>query len=347
MTATASGSSSAAAVLKPVNPSIATTSTCVAPGLRALGEPGLERLLGAALDHVQQPGRAGAVADRGEVDDHGDVLVAAAGVAPHVLVHADRPRRRRTGARIVDQHPLALGQDRVVGGVPRDRRGLRRRGRRSGAGPRSPPAPTAARGATASPAARPPGWCPGATRARSRCTGSGGSSRPAASWVASPAARAPTAGSRCPAAILHSRTGDTTRSGSTTRHASTARSGSRRWPVDDQAELVEPAERGQVRAGEARRGSVKHVEVFRMGGVGTSILGRPRPLPGHRRADARYTLIGKSRKCPRPGARQGSAPARCWRQRGRTIPARDAGGASAILWAWSTCPECRDRRWTG
>jgi Transposase len=30
-------------------------------------------------------------------------------------------------------------------------------------------------------------------------------------------------------------------------------------------------------------------------------------------------------KCPRPGARPGSAPARCWRQRGWTIPARDAG----------------------
>jgi YD repeat-containing protein len=29
------------------------------------------------------------------------------------------------------------------------------------------------------------------------------------------------------------------------------------------------------------------------------------------------------------------------------IPARDAGGASGMLWAWSTCPECRDRRWTG
>ncbi|MCK9901521.1 hypothetical protein CC117_22500 [Parafrankia colletiae] len=26
---------------------------------------------------------------------------------------------------------------------------------------------------------------------------------------------------------------------------------------------------------------------------------------------------------------------------------RDAGGASAMLCAWSTCPECRDRRWTG
>jgi hypothetical protein len=35
------------------------------------------------------------------------------------------------------------------------------------------------------------------------------------------------------------------------------------------------------------------------------------------------------------------------RQRGWTIPALDAGGASAMLWAWSTCPECRERRWTG
>jgi hypothetical protein len=30
--------------------------------------------------------RAGALADTGQVDDHGDVVVAAAGVPPHVLV---------------------------------------------------------------------------------------------------------------------------------------------------------------------------------------------------------------------------------------------------------------------
>jgi hypothetical protein len=59
-------------------------------------------------------------------------------------------------------------------------------------------------------------------------------------------------------------------------------------PGDLQAELVETGERGQVRASE---GSVRHVEVFRMGSVRTSILGRPRRLPGHRRADRRYTLI--------------------------------------------------------
>ena len=58
-------------------------------------------------------------------------------------------------------------------------------------------------------------------------------------------------------------------------------------PDHDQAEFVEAAERGQVRA---RKGSsVKHVEVFRVAGVGTSILGRPRPLHRHRRAGC-YTL---------------------------------------------------------
>ena len=58
-----------------------------------------------------------------------------------------------------------------------------------------------------------------------------------------------------------------------------------------QSEFVEAAESRQVSAGEARpTGSVRHVEVFRMDGVGTSIIGRPRPLPRHRRADDLYTL---------------------------------------------------------
>ena len=60
----------------------------VPPGRVAFGEPPLEGLFGTALDHVEQPGWAGVVADRGEVDDHGDVLVAAAGVAPDVLIDA-------------------------------------------------------------------------------------------------------------------------------------------------------------------------------------------------------------------------------------------------------------------
>ena len=65
---------------------------------------------------------------------------------------------------------------------------------------------------------------------------------------------------------------------------------------DGKAETVESSEGGQISAGEAgRRGSVRHVEVFQMSGVGTFIFGRPRPLSGHRRAegpgDVRYTLI--------------------------------------------------------
>jgi hypothetical protein len=84
-----------------------------------LREPGLERLLGAALDHVEQPGGTGAITDGGEIDDHGDELVAAAGVAPHVLVYPDRGDTVEA-VLVVDQHPLAFGQDSVVGSVPRD-----------------------------------------------------------------------------------------------------------------------------------------------------------------------------------------------------------------------------------
>src|SRR5690606_22851118 len=46
-------------------------------------------------------------------------------------------------------------------------------------------------------------------------------------------------------------------------------------PGHGQTELIETAERGEVRG---REGSVGHVEVFRMGGVRTSIIGRPRPI---------------------------------------------------------------------
>ncbi len=68
----------------------------VTEGVVAVGEPGLERRLRPALDHVQQPCWAGAIADRGEVDDHGDVLVATPGVAPDVLIDAKSPSRPRT-----------------------------------------------------------------------------------------------------------------------------------------------------------------------------------------------------------------------------------------------------------
>ncbi|QIV81547.1 hypothetical protein EXE63_12060 [Mycolicibacterium frederiksbergense] len=63
-------------------------------------------------------------------------------------------------------------------------------------------------------------------------------------------------------------------------------------------------EGGQVRAAEAgRRGSVGHVEVFRMDGVGTSIVGRPRRLSADRRARPTYTLIWEE-----PGLRARAGP---------------------------------------
>ena len=67
-------------------------------------------------------------------------------------------------------------------------------------------------------------------------------------------------------------------------------------------------EGGQVRAAEAgRRGSVGHVEVFRMDGVGTSIVGRPRRLSADRRARPTYTLIWEEPTIGSSAIRQGGA----------------------------------------
>ena len=89
MTVTASGQLLGGGGLEPGEPVHRDDLDPVAPGLVAVGQPVLERLLRAAFDHVQQPGGPGAVPDRGEVDDHGDVLVTAPGVPPGVLVDPD------------------------------------------------------------------------------------------------------------------------------------------------------------------------------------------------------------------------------------------------------------------
>ena len=106
ITATASGSSSVVAVLEARKPVHRDDLDTVAPRLRSVIEPLLERLLGAALDHVEQPCGACAVTDTGQVDDHGDVLVATPSVAPHVLVDADRGDVVEAML-VVDQDPLA------------------------------------------------------------------------------------------------------------------------------------------------------------------------------------------------------------------------------------------------
>ena len=66
------------------------------------------------------------------------------------------------------------------------------------------------------------------------------------------------------------------------------RDSGRPLPSHDETELIKAAERREIRGGE---GSVAHVEVFLMAGVGTGISERPRHLTRDRRAHPIYTLI--------------------------------------------------------
>ncbi len=213
----------------------------------------------------------------------GDVLVAVAGVSPDVLIDTD-DRNAVEAPGVLDQDPTPLGQDRIVGRVPRHSQRLGDPGDAQVPDhqPLQRPAPRTTR--------QPGAWfgcgagvltphvpAPGAPvpadrdqqRRRSptqRLVRQFPSDRVSDSALA-PAA--PTPGIR-----LYNPAGQD-------RPA-----GLEPLAEDFQAELVQAAERGQIRADE---GSVRHVEVFQMGSVRTSILGRPRPLPRHRRA-ARYTL---------------------------------------------------------
>lgn len=81
-----SGSSSLVAVLVAGEPVHRDDLDAVAPVLLTFGQPCAECLLGAALDHVRQPGGAGGVPHSGEVDDDGGVPVLAAGAVPVGLV---------------------------------------------------------------------------------------------------------------------------------------------------------------------------------------------------------------------------------------------------------------------
>jgi hypothetical protein len=225
----------------------------VSPGRLAGGQPLPERLRGAAGDHVQQPRRPGAVVDRREVDDHGDGLVAAAGVPPAVLIHADHGDAVEPVG-VVDEHPRALGQDRTVGGAPRHRETLGHPG--DGQVLACLPAPTAGPDATASPEVRLPGWCPGATRARTPSSDTG-APRPPASSAASPAARAPTDASPSPAVHPRSRTGGTTGPGR--RHGRPAPRGrapaaARRSPGRARPGRRTWSGQGERRSRQARRG---------------------------------------------------------------------------------------------
>ena len=74
----------------------------LAPRGRLAGQPGFEDLLGAARDHIQQPGGTTAIMDGRHIQDDGDVFVAVGGVAPHVFIHANDAHAFKPG-RVVDQ----------------------------------------------------------------------------------------------------------------------------------------------------------------------------------------------------------------------------------------------------
>ena len=120
--------------------------------------------------------RAGPVRSRTGVKSmiDGDELVAAAGVPPHVLVDADHLHAVEAG-RVVDQHPPALSQDSAVGGGPRHREGLGETSDGEMLTHQPDQRPPQRACGSASPAAPRRGWCPAATHARSRCSGTGGS----------------------------------------------------------------------------------------------------------------------------------------------------------------------------
>ena len=130
--------------------------------------------------------------------------------------------------------------------------------------------------------------------------------------------RTPAAGSPCPAACPRSRSAGTplVRVENTTRQDRTSRL--QPLPDDYQTQLVQAGERGEVRASE---GSVRHVEVFRLGSLRTPIIGRPRPLPGRRRADRRYTL-----DCEEPASRAVGHSAASAAVSSVRPPCREVGG---------------------
>ena len=78
-----------------------------APRIGLGGQPGFEDLLGAARDHVQEPGGTATVSYRSQVQDDGDVFVAVWGVAPHVFIHANDAHPLET-IRIIDEDALAF-----------------------------------------------------------------------------------------------------------------------------------------------------------------------------------------------------------------------------------------------
>ena len=122
MTALASGSSSAAALLNPVNPSIATISIFSRQVSGCEASQVLKTCLERPRIHDQEPAGTATVSYRSQVQNDGDVPVPIRGVSLHVFIHADGAHVFKPSW-IIDQQTLAFTQDSGVGGSSRTRPG--------------------------------------------------------------------------------------------------------------------------------------------------------------------------------------------------------------------------------
>ena len=95
----------------------------LAPRVGLGGQPGFEDPLGAARDHVQEPGGTAAIVDGPHIQDDGDVCVAVGGVAPHVFIHANDTHPLET-CWIIDQQTRPFSQDSSIGSIPGHAQGL-------------------------------------------------------------------------------------------------------------------------------------------------------------------------------------------------------------------------------
>jgi len=80
----------------------------LAPRIGLGGQPGFEDPLGAARDHIQEPGGTTTVSYRSQVHDDGDVFVPVWGVAPHVFINAN-DTHAFTPSWIIDQQARPFG----------------------------------------------------------------------------------------------------------------------------------------------------------------------------------------------------------------------------------------------
>ena len=188
MTALASGSSSAAALLNPVNPSIATISIFSRQVSGCEASQVLKTCLERPRIHDQEPAGTATVSYRSQVQNDGDVPVPIRGVSLHVFIHADGAHVFKPSW-IIDQQTLAFTQDSGVGGSSRTHPGPGRRAPPSNDERPRPSVPSALPSVRAWRAAGPLGSCLGATRERTPGTGSGARSR-ATWWGATRKARA-------------------------------------------------------------------------------------------------------------------------------------------------------------